>query len=53
MLLGNEANGLPEEIQNAADDCVKIDMCLGTDSLNVSVAAGIVMHYLTRLANPN
>jgi tRNA G18 (ribose-2'-O)-methylase SpoU len=26
-------------------------MLLGTDSLNVSVAAGIILHYVTRLAN--
>ncbi len=50
ILLGNEANGLPEAVQKRADDCVRIDMCLGTDSLNVSIAAGIVLHYVTRLA---
>lgn len=48
IVLGNEANGLPPELQLAADRRVKIDMRLGTDSLNVSVAAGIVMHHYTR-----
>lgn len=49
ILLGNEAHGLPLELQQAADRRVKIDMRLGTDSLNVSVAAGIVMHYYCRV----
>ncbi len=51
ILMGNEAHGLPIELQQAADHRVKIDMSLGTDSLNVSVAAGIVMHYYCRVAN--
>ena len=50
ILLGNEAEGLPLAIQNRATHRVKIAMELGTDSLNVSVAGGIVMHYLRRLA---
>lgn len=53
ILLGNEAHGLPIELQQAADRRVKIDMRLGTDSLNVSVAAGIVMHYYCRVAKPS
>ena len=50
IVMGNEAHGLPVELQQAADRRVKIDMQLGTDSLNVSVAAGIVMHYFCRVA---
>ena len=50
ILLGNEAHGLPIEFQRAAQRRVRIDMRLGTDSLNVSVAAGIVMHYFSRVA---
>ncbi len=53
ILLGNEAKGLPESIRLRANDNVRIDMCLGTDSLNVSIAAGIVLHFVTRLANSN
>ena len=48
VVLGNEAHGLPMELQNAASRGVRIDMALGTDSLNVSVAAGIILHYLVR-----
>jgi tRNA G18 (ribose-2'-O)-methylase SpoU len=50
ILLGNEANGLPEAVLKRVSDAVRIDMCLGTDSLNVSIAAGIVLHYVTRMA---
>ena len=48
VLLGNEAHGLPREIIEASSDGVRIDMSLGTDSLNVSVAAGIILHHLSR-----
>jgi len=51
VVMGNEANGVPEAVQAAAADRVRIDMELGTDSLNVSVATGIVLHYITRLAH--
>ncbi len=50
VLFGNEAYGLPEFIQTTADQRVNIRMELNTDSLNVSVAAGIVLHYLVRIA---
>ena len=50
VLLGNEAHGLPAELQQHSDRRVRIDMQLGTDSLNVSVAAGIVLHYFCRVA---
>lgn len=49
VVLGNEAHGLPFEIQKAATRSVRIDMALGTDSLNVSVAAGIILHNLRRV----
>ncbi len=51
IVMGNEANGLPDPVQKAASDRIKIDMLLGTDSLNVSVASGIILHYLARLAD--
>jgi len=50
VLLGNEARGLPTEVIRAASVGLRIDMALGTDSLNVSVAAGIILHYACRLA---
>lgn len=50
ILMGNEKLGLPIDIQHAADRRVRIDMELGTSSLNVTVAAGIILHYFCRLA---
>ena len=49
VVFGNEAHGLPPSVQNAASRSVRIDMALGTDSLNVSVAAGIILHNLRRV----
>ncbi len=48
VVLGNEAHGLPIELQNSTSRGVRIDMALGTDSLNVSVAAAIILHNLVR-----
>ena len=50
-IFGNEAKGLPLELQRAANRCLRIDMALGTDSLNVSVAAGIILHNLRRMCS--
>jgi|LakMenEpi03Aug12_release.lakeMendotaPanAssembly.Ray.scaffolds.fasta_scaffold00784_17 tRNA G18 (ribose-2'-O)-methylase SpoU len=49
ILLGNEGHGLPANVQQESDVRLRIDMQLGTDSLNVSVAAGIILHYAARL----
>lgn len=51
ILMGNERHGLPQSILELSDRCVRIDMEFGTDSLNVGVAAGIVMHHFCRMAN--
>jgi tRNA G18 (ribose-2'-O)-methylase SpoU len=45
VLLGNEAHGLPRSVLDVVTQRVKISMELGTDSLNVSVAAGIFLHH--------
>jgi tRNA G18 (ribose-2'-O)-methylase SpoU len=50
LLMGNERHGLTSEVLDLADRCVRVDMELGTDSLNVCVAAGITMHYFCRIA---
>ena len=44
LILGSEASGVDPRLEAIATDCVKIPMELGTDSLNVSVAAGICLH---------
>ena len=45
LLFGGEAQGLPPEIVQACDRRVTIPMKLGTDSLNVAVAAGICLYH--------
>jgi tRNA G18 (ribose-2'-O)-methylase SpoU len=52
ILLGNEAHGLPATILDAVSQRVRIDMDLGTDSLNVSVAAGIFLHHARPVIAP-
>lgn len=48
IVIGNEANGVSKEIQDIADEKVKIPMIGKTESLNASVAAGIVLYEYTR-----
>ena len=50
IVLGNEAQGLGEEWLRHADRQVTIPMKLGTDSLNVAVAAGVFLYHYTRPA---
>lgn len=46
IILGNEANGVSEELINISDDLVKIPMNSKVDSLNVAVASSILMYEL-------
>ena len=48
IVIGNEANGVSKEIQDMADEKVKIPMLGKTESLNASVATGIVLYEYTR-----
>lgn len=48
IVIGNEANGVSKEIQDMADEKAKIPMFGRTESLNASVAAGIVMYEYVR-----
>ncbi len=50
IVMGNEGDGLPFEIQNACTVRAKIPMAQGIDSLNVSVAGAIVIYELMRSA---
>ena len=47
LLFGGEAQGLSREIVETCDWRVTIQMRLGTDSLNVSIAAGIFLYHFT------
>jgi len=48
LLLGNEAQGLGPQLESLCDHLVTIPMRLGTDSLNVSIAAAVFLYELTR-----
>ena len=48
IVIGNESNGVSQEIQDMADEKAKIPMFGKTESLNASVAAGIVMYEYVR-----
>ncbi len=48
IVIGNEANGVSKEIQELADKKVKIPMLGKTESLNASVAAGIMIYEYVR-----
>ena len=48
LVIGNEANGVCEELQNAADVNVKLTMEGTIESLNAAVAAAVVMYEAVR-----
>lgn len=48
VVIGNESNGVSKEIQEMADEKAKIPMIGKTESLNASVAAGIVLYEYVR-----
>ena len=48
LVIGNEANGVKQSIQDMANEKVKIPMIGKTESLNASVATGIVLYEYVR-----
>lgn len=48
IVIGNEANGISEEILNVSDEKAIIPMLGKTESLNASVAAGVIMYEYVR-----
>ena len=52
LLLGNEETGLGDELLKLCETRVCIPMSRGADSLNVSVAAGIILHHLASGSRP-
>lgn len=48
IVIGNEANGVEPKIQELADEKVKIPMLGKTESLNASVATGIILYEYVR-----
>jgi TrmH family RNA methyltransferase len=48
LLMGNEQQGLPDELARACDSLVKIPMRGKADSLNLAVATGIMLFEMAR-----
>lgn len=48
IVIGNEANGVSKEILDLADERIKIPMKGKTESLNASVATGIILYNAVR-----
>jgi TrmH family RNA methyltransferase len=48
VIIGNEAGGIKEETEHAADFSVKIPMKGGAQSLNAAAAASIIMYELSK-----
>ena len=46
LVIGNEGNGVSQELKQKAQYMVKIPMENGVESLNASVSAGILMYAL-------
>jgi tRNA G18 (ribose-2'-O)-methylase SpoU len=44
--MGNEANGISNEVIQACQRTLRIDMVHGVDSLSVPIAAGILLNGL-------
>jgi TrmH family RNA methyltransferase len=48
LLMGNEQQGLPEDLAAACDDLVRIPMLGRADSLNLAVATGVMLYEMIR-----
>jgi TrmH family RNA methyltransferase len=48
LLMGDEGSGLPADVVEVCDEALTIEMPGGTESLNVAVAAGILVYELIR-----
>jgi tRNA(Leu) C34 or U34 (ribose-2'-O)-methylase TrmL len=51
LLVGNEGNGLPEEIERAADARIRIPISSGIESLNAAAAAAVLFYEAARQRN--
>ena len=48
VVIGNEANGVSEQVLNLADERIKIPMIGKTESLNAAVATGVILYEINR-----
>ncbi len=46
LIFGNERTGVPQEESDAADLAVHIPMCGAKESLNVSIAGGVMLYHV-------
>ena len=53
IVFGNEVKGVKQEVVNACDGCIEIPQHGTKHSLNVSVAAGIVMWEFAKVLSPD
>lgn len=51
LLVGNEGNGLPEEIERSTDARIRIPMSGGIESLNAAAAAAVLFYEAARQRN--
>ena len=51
LLIGNEGAGLPDEIERAADQLVRIPLAVPVESLNAAVAAAVLLYEAARQRN--
>ncbi len=47
LIIGEEVNGVNDELLDQCDDIIEITMCGNKESFNVSVATGIALYALT------
>jgi TrmH family RNA methyltransferase len=52
IVLGNEAEGITENLKSSLNTVIRINKYGDAESLNVAVAAGIVMHHFSNFINP-
>ncbi len=48
IVIGNESNGVSDEVIKISDKCIKIPIIGGAESLNAAVAAGVIMYEAVR-----
>jgi len=48
LVIGNEGQGISDEVKNITDEFVKINMTGNAESLNASIASGILMYEFTK-----
>ena len=52
LLMGNEQAGLPDRLQQACDQVIRMPMMGRSDSLNLAVATGVVLYEVLRNRQP-